>query len=217
MTSPHGPLLNFALVEQWILTHAERWFHHYLMRAEEASGVERNTHQMLKSYITANEWDGWPEERIPALLVQDTGLGGAPYREGTGRYRARRLYGAGIIVQAPTRRDARFAAGLYQSAFRTFVLEQPTFNHPEHVAGVEWADERPAPIPAADERNIMGQIMLFYVDLYDVADEGGVPRGPDFPNEPDDPPPNPDDPIEDLPVIQPGQANFTMSIREVEK
>lgn len=212
-----GPILSFAEVERWVLALSRKWFKDYLEETERQLGEPEGTFANLESFIVANEWGSWPEERLPCLLVQDTGLGGTPTRYGGGLWRARRLYGASVIVQAPNREDVRWSAGLYAAAFRTMLLQNQSLDHPEHVVGLDWADERPAQIPTDDERNIGAQIMLFYVDVKDVADEGGMPSiDPDDPpgTGPEDPPvvidPTPDDP-----EIPPGGSSITIRTREV--
>jgi hypothetical protein len=216
MSSPFGPMLNFGSVERWILELAEKWFPTYLAESERQNSETAGTFASVRSFITANEWGRWPEERLPALLVVDTGLGEQPYRTGDGRWRARRLFGVSVIVSAPSRAEMRWAAGLYAAAFRQLVLQHQDLGHPEKIEGVDWIDERPAPIKD-DERNVGAQMMFFSVDVKDIADEGGVPRGPQFP---DEPPSNPNTPPNDLPVVTPpapGESRITIRKREVHR
>jgi hypothetical protein len=216
MSTPFGPVFNFAKVERWLLETAETWFPTYLAEAERQSDEEPHTFAPVENFIVANEWDSWPEEHLPCLLVMDTGVGDQPKRDGGGRWSVRRIFGASIIVQAPTRTDVRWASGLYGAAFRSLLLQHQDLGHPESIGGVDWTDERPAPVPTDDERNIGAQISLFIVDIKDVADEGGVPRGPQFPADP--PPPEPYTPPEDLPVIDPplpGESRITIRTRKV--
>jgi hypothetical protein len=216
MSTPFGPMMSFGMVERWILELADEWFITYLAEAERQFGEQPQTFSDFRSLINANEWGRWPEEALPSLLVIDTGLGEQPHRTGGGRWRARRLFGASIVVQAPMRADVRWASGLYMAAFRQMILQHQDLGHPDNIDGVDWVDERPAPVPTDDERTLGAQMMFFYVDVKDVADEGGVPRGPD---QPDQPPPDPYTPPDDLPVIQPnpdpGQSAITIRMKGV--
>lgn len=213
MSTPFGPMRSFGQVELWILAIADKWFDTYLAEAERQMGEPPHTFPGLSSLITANEWGRWPEEHLPSLLVVDTGLGEQPKRDGRGRWRAKRLFGASIVVQAPKRSDVRWASGLYVAAFRSLILQHQDLDHPEAIGGIDWIDERPAPLNTEDERTVGAQMMFFYIDVKDIADEGGVPRGPEFPDEPDDDPYTPPD---DLPVIiDPGESSITIRPREV--
>lgn len=221
MSSVYGPMFNFAFVDRWILELAEKWDLTYLAEAERQSGEEPQTFGPIKSFIVANEWDGWPEEHLPCLLVVDTGLGDQPTRDGRGLWSARRLFGASLIVQAPTRKDVRWAVGLRGAAFRSLMLQHQDLEHPEHIGGLDWVDERPAPVPSSDERNIGAQIMLFYVDVKNIADEGGsppfnLPDPPEDPYTPPDPPPVVIDPTPDPDSgLPPGGSRIVIRTRGV--
>lgn len=218
MTNPFGPVFNFTQVERWILDTAELWFPTYLAEAERQAGEPERTFAPVKSFITANEWDSWPEEHLPCMLVMDTGLGEAPRRTGEGKWSVRRLFGVSLIVQATTRSDVRWSSGLYGAAARSLLLQHQSLGHPDHIGGLDWTDERPAPIPSDDTRNIGAQIALYVVDIKNVADEGGVPRGPQFPETP--PSAEPYTPPDDLPVVQPlapGESSISIRTRKVDE
>lgn len=223
MSTPFGPVFSFGNVEQWVLDLADKWSVTYLAEAERQQNEPPRTFADFKSFITANEWNRWPEEKLPCLLVIDTGLGEQPQRTGEGKWRARRLIGASVIVSARSRKEARWSAGLYSAAVRSMLLQHQDLDHPENIGGLDWIDERPAPLQQEDERSIAAQMMFFYVDVFDIADEGGVPRGPLLPN---DPPPDPyvaPDPLPEVtdPVLSgtdlaPGGSRVTIRTRKVD-
>ncbi len=220
--STFGSIFSFAQVEQWVLDLARLRFTTYLAEAERQHGEPPRKFAPLKSFITANEWNSWPEQHLPCLLVIDTGMGDSPMRDGSGVWKARRLYGASIITQAPTREDVRWAVGMYGAAFRTMMLQNQDLGHPEHIGGLDWTDERPAPVPSQDSRNLGAQVAMFYVDVKNIADEGGTPPR-DWP-EPDDYNPGgegelPYEEPGDHPVVQPlaeGESRYTIRTRSAQ-
>lgn len=220
--STYGPVFNFSNVERWILSLAEDTFKNYLAQACRDSGEDPTKFSDLASLVTANEWDNWPEEVIPCLLVIDLGLGGEPSRYGNGQWRVRRLFGASVIVSShESRSDAKWVSGIYMAAFRTMMLQNQDLRQPLHIAGMDWTDERPAPVLSSDERTVQAQNALFYIDVMNVVDEGGRydpsdPDGqPDDPNIPPDPPPVVADPTPDDPEIPPGGSSITIRTRSI--
>lgn len=215
MSTPFGPIFNFALVERWVMELAAEWHYTYLAEAARQNGETMGpngatflqTFSPLKSTITVNEWGGWPEEQLPCMLVTDTGIGDLPSRDGSGRWRARRLFGISFINESTSREDARWASGLYMAAGRSMLLQNQDLGHPEHIGGLDWTDERPAPVRQEDERSLAAQMALFYVDVNDIADEGGTP--PPLPST---------DPQPDIPVVEapaPGESRITVRTRSI--
>lgn len=199
--STFGRIFPFSRVEQYIVELTDAWFTDYLDEVARQEGMDPTSFDPLKSIVTANDFDLWLDEHIPALIVMYTGLNDRPTRRGDGKWDARALFGAGVIVSSPLRSTTRLAMHVYSAAFKAMVLQHRSLGHPNDIGGVTWADERPAPLRADQELTKGAMNMYFYVDVKEVVDERGKPPGPnpsgDRTEEPGDPPvvqPDPADP-----------------------
>lgn len=190
--SSFGLIIPFHLVEQWILDLSEKWFTEYLAETERQSGFTPGYFPPVKDWGVANEFEKWPEEHLPFLLVMYMGFSDQPMRYGDGSYTIRAMFGASIIVSTSSKRNTRIAASVYGAAFEAMILQHRSLEHPETIGGVTWVDGRPATIPAEMARSLGAHTMLFQVDVKNVLTEGGIPPE-DEPREdpyvPPDPPP----------------------------
>lgn len=195
MTSVFGRIVSYGQVERWILDIAGEFFPEYLADVERELGVSPRFFPPVVSFVTANDWGRWPDERLPCLVVVDTGQADKPERRGGGLWSSKRMYAASIIVSGPTRSDTRYAAHAYAAAFRTLLLQHKSLGHPDVIGGISWVDDRPAPIPPENERSLGAMNMFFTVDVNNVTDERGTTPEPE-------PRPDPYVPPGDLPIIE---------------
>lgn len=207
--STFGRILSFGVVEQYFLDLADRWFEEYLAEVERQLDEPPRTFPNIRDSGFATNFELWPEEHLPFLLVMNTGLADRPVKRGDGTWDARPLMAAAIIVSTPTKRDTRWAAHAYGAAFKAMVLQHRSLEHPDDIGGVTWVDERPASIANDAERTIGGMNMYFYVDVKNVMTERGTPPE----SEPrDDPYLAPGD----YPVIGEDDTYVTIAQREIE-
>lgn len=179
MSESFGTIVTEGQVEQWIMDLTELWFPEYLAAVERQLGHDPHYFPALKSIVAANEFDNWPEDVLPCLMVLNTGLAEPPSRQGDGKWNMTMLVGCPIIVSTPTRADTRWAAHAYGAAFRTMIAQHRSLGHPDAIAGASWVDGRPAPISADAERTLAAMNMLFRVEVKGVSDERGAPPAPE--------------------------------------
>lgn len=194
--SPYGLILSLHQVEQAIINLADRWFTEYLAEAERQNGFPPRHFPELKDKDVVNDFEKWPEEHLPFLLVMYMGLSERPRRYGDGSYSTRSLFGASIIVSTNSRRNTRIAAAVYAAAFEAMVVQHRGLERPDLVQGLTWIDSRPSELPPESSRSLGAHIMLFEVDVKNVVSEGGRPPA-------EDPRPDPYEPPEPLPHVDP--------------
>lgn len=185
--SVFGQILSPAVVEDWIIDLATKpdettggtLFQEYLAEIERQRGKEAQFYAPLADAVKSNEFDYWPEDHLPCLLVMNTGTAEEPVRRGDGKWTATWLIGCAIITSGPTRTEARDAALDYGAAFKAMVLQNRSLKHGDLVEGITWVDERPALLrgdPDSDQAQQAFQ-MLFSVTVKDIADErGSIPE-----------------------------------------
>jgi hypothetical protein len=204
-----GPIVSFHVAEQAILDLTERWFREYLAAAEKKNGFDPHTFPDLADWDVVKDFEKWPDERLPFLLVMYMGLSERPMRFGDGSYMIRAIFGASIVVSTNTKRDTRIAAGVYAAAFQAMMMQNRDLERPDLIAGFNWIDSRPSPMPAESARSLAAHQMLFQLDLKNVVSEGGRPPE-------DDPREDPYDPIDPPPTIEfPGRVRIDI-VKEIE-
>ena len=175
MTSPFGTIITPSQVEVWVEDFAKKWFVEYLAEVERQLGLDPQTYPDLRSYVRANDFDHWPEDQLPSLMVMNMGLADEPIKR-NGGWDAKWMIGAAIIVSGYDRNATRDLMNNYGAAFRAMILQTRSLER-EEVRGVDWVDERPAPLPDDAERTLGAQQMFFAVEVEKVVDaRGGTPE-----------------------------------------
>lgn len=192
MSLPLGKITSPHKVEEYIIELAQRWYPHYLRKAAEDAGYEEDYFPVIKSYVQANDFEGyWPEDDLPALLVMWAGMAEPPSRRGDGKWDVKWLYGCAIVVSTDTRLNTRVAQSVHIAAFTDMMLKHRSLEKPEEITGVDWVDGRPAPMPP-DPQNadrMMGAAQMFFsVGVPGVVRERELIPATDPPEDPDEEP-----------------------------
>lgn len=202
LDSTYEPIISLHVVEQWILDLAEKYFTDYLYETARQNGFSSTYFPTLADWGVTNDYEKWPEEKLPFLLVMYMGFADRPTRYGDGSYDIHALFGASVIASTPQKRDTRIAASVYAAAFEAMMVSHKSLQHPERIAGFTWIDGRPATLPPESARSLGAEMMFFQLDVKNVVNEGGIPpfdEPSDDPTVPPDPAPvvlpeDPDDP-----------------------
>lgn len=172
-----GKILSFGSVEQWIIDTCVKWFPEYLAAVERDLGEAPKTFAPLRDWGVANDFDKWPEEHLPFLLVMYSGLSEQPTRQGDGTWNAVALFTASVIVSSNTKQNVRHNQHAYGAALKTLLSVKRDLGHPEHIGGLKWIDERPAAIPPDGTRSLGAVTCYFTVDIKAIfTDKGTTPE-----------------------------------------
>lgn len=175
----------------------QRWLPSYLSEVEDQHGMERGTLPRPRSWKRTNEFNKWPEDQIPAVIIISPGLIGKPIRQGK-MYNGRFSLAVASLVSARTPDKAREVAGLYTAAIRAVLVQKRSLEG--FARGTDWVQERYDDIRSTESRNIASGQCVFEVELEDIVTWGA---GPITPSEP---PVDPNVPFEDWPVVVGGGA-----------
>lgn len=124
----------------------------------------------FRSITTANDYDKWPEDQLPAAIVISPGLAEEPARHGKD-WKARWALGIGVVVSAGTRSDTLDLVGAYAAAVRAMILQNSSLGG--FADGTYWIGERYDEIDTDDSRTLAGGQVLFVVDVAAVVDSQG--------------------------------------------
>lgn len=172
--SVFGNLLTGRDVEQDVLEHLQTWMGTYLAEVERQSGLAPLP--PVRSWTSHNEFDKWPEEQIPCVLIVSPGLAGAPVKDGDGTYRASWSLGVAVIVSGASRDDTNHLAKLYSAAVRAILLQHPGLA--DDCRGVTWVDERYDDLPPEDGRTLAAGQNVFAIEYTNVLNSRLGPAAP---------------------------------------
>lgn len=186
-TSAIGPLITAHDVVSAVLETLQRWGSTYLAEGEQQTGRERGSLPRIRNWSVMPEFEKWPEDQLPAVLVLSPGLAEAPLPDGTGLYRARFLIGIAVVVSARTLHETRELAALYTAVLRTVLLQQQSLGG--FASGVNWLDENYDDLPAVDTRSLGAGQAIFAVEVEGLARRWNGPPFPtgEVPEPPTDP------------------------------
>lgn len=206
MTAPYvsevGPMVTGRDVELAALATLKRWSSAYLTDAEHKTGRTPGSLPRVRAWTTAPDFEKWPEDQLPCVLLLSPGLAEAPMMDGAGAYRAQFGLGIAAIVSTARMDETALLAKLYCAALRTCLIQKQSLEG--FAAGVTWLDENYDDLPSIDDRSLGAGQAIFAVQVDEVTQRWNGPATPG------DPPPDfdaiPSDPtvqtvvVTDVPV-----------------
>lgn len=187
-----GAVITGRDVELAALALLQRWSGTYLAEMERQSNRAPGSLPRVRSWATAADFETWPEDQVPRVLLVSPGLLEAPKASGHGEYRVKWSLGLGVVVSAATMAETMVLAKLYTAALRVCLLQHQSLEG--FAAGVEWLDENYDDLPSIDTRSLGAGQAIFAVEVDDVSRRWGGPATPSDPPTPDTDP-LPTDPI----------------------
>ena len=121
-TNVFGPIVTLRTVEQGIASFLRVWFLDCLDEIERREGYAPGQIERPRGIPIASDFDKWPEEQIPCLLVLSSGLSGPPERLGDGTYSAEWSVAVAPIVKDIDEDEVRRLASAYTAAVRLAVM-----------------------------------------------------------------------------------------------
>lgn len=194
-SSAIGNIVTGRDVELAVLKFLKRWAGAYIAECERQRGLAPGALPRIRTWTVANEFETWPEDQLPCLLLVSPGLAEAPMPDGAGVYRAKFTLGLAVIVSARTGDETAALAKLYCAGMRAAILQHQSLEG--FATGVEWIDENYDDIPSIDNRSLGAGQAIFAVEISGFARRWNGPTTP--PHDPAEPPdpdtaPLPDDP-----------------------
>lgn len=152
------------------------WIDTYLNEIERIEGYTPGSIQRPRGIVTASEFDKWPEDALPVLLVISPGLTQPPERRGDSSYEARWAVGVAAVVSDINVLQTRRLAMAYGAAVRAAMLQHAKLGG--FASYLDWLDETYGDIPFADSRSIEAVRIVFEVGVENVVRRAA---GPDVP------------------------------------
>lgn len=185
-------------VEDAVVATLRKWTPNWLAEVEDQLGLDRGYYQRPQdsSYIVRDDFDKWPEEMLPAVVVVSLGPLDTPVKDGRWSFRQKWLMGILGVAGSTDQLSSRRAAYRLGAAIRGVLAGRQTLDGALNgtVRGVEWQGGRNGEMPTDAERTAWAQRQAFSVEVGDVLTQGAGP--------PSDANPLPDtEPWPDPPVV----------------
>jgi hypothetical protein len=175
--TPFHRILTGADVEDAAIALMQKWMPTYLAEMERQTGRTADSLPHVRSWVRTNEFEKFPEDQLPAVLVICPGLADEPVKTGDGKYRAGWALGVAVVVSARDQAVTQELAKVYAAAIRALLLHHPSM---EGLArGMEWNDERYDDLAQVDERTLSAARQVFTVEVDDVTTARAGPAAPD--------------------------------------
>jgi hypothetical protein len=167
----YGPMKHSGMVEDAMIDFLREWLPTYLAEINRRVEITDGVIPKPKSFMTVNEFGGWPEAQLPSILIMAPGLGGpAPIQKnGDGSYDLAYLCGVGGVVETASQRSSLRLAKLYMAAVRNLVMQNSSLGG--RVKESWFQDEDSAKVPNQENRTLAGFEVVFVVALANVVSE----------------------------------------------
>lgn len=192
-TSAIGPIITGGDVEAAALTMLRKWCSTYLAEAERQTGRPVGSLPRPRAWTTTPDFEHWPEDQLPCVMLISPGLQEAPLADGAGAYRVRFMLGLAAVVSAATAVETADLAKLYCATLRTCLVQHQSLEGFAH--GVVWLDEDYDDLPTADTRSLGAGQAIFSIEVDGFARRWNGPPYPDASVPEPDTGPIPDDAI----------------------
>lgn len=201
-----GHIRSASACEEAVIDTLSTWCRTYLAEAERQLELPARTLDPIADYKTVNEWEGWPDDRLPCAIVISPGITGRP-RISQSKISITQIIGIGVVVGSNNQADTNRLAKVYEAVVRTILLQHQDLGDGEKYGGVDWQTSRYNMMPPVEGRTLAAGQAVFEVDCRDVVTENIGPIV--VPADPYDPDPT-------LPTVQ-TQELTVAAVSEIEE
>lgn len=172
-----GPLVDSGQIEADVLRTLQTWLPTYLLEA--VAQAEHDPIAAPASWAIISQYDRWPEQGLPAVIVVSPGIiEDSTRRDGEGFYRATWAVEVSVTVAAAKSTVARRMAQIYGAAVRGALLQRRSLGHQTQVT--DWINEEIGGVNADKRRTVCVVANAFHVERADVVTTQG-PTGDEPP------------------------------------
>lgn len=178
-----GDILDANQIEEACLEHAKEWGATYLdeVAQQRDHPKGRGAYRAPRTHTTVNDFDKWPEDKLPCLLLISPGTVEQPVRRGGGAYSGAWYIAVAIIVSARNQESTRRLAMRYGAAYRALFLQRADFDGRlgGRMSVREWVSEDYDDLPMEEERNLAVAKLIFTVNVDGVTNAFAGPGDDD--------------------------------------
>jgi hypothetical protein len=187
-TNRFGAAVGMHAVRRWALEGVRLWLPDYLRDSERVHGYTVGRTATPNSWEIAEDLAKWPEQQLPALLIQCPGLagGGEPRRMGGGVYAGQWAVALTAVIRGNSEAERDALASVYELALRLLFVQQATgfveqdgYDGPDVEAdAVAWVDSGMDDLPQRRSRTLAAATATFRVGMKGLASDEAGPMEP---------------------------------------
>lgn len=175
-----GQIVTPGMVERAVAASISEWIDTYLAEIERLEQYDPGVIQRPLDVINASEFEKWPEDQIPVVLVMNTGLAGNPVRRTEGRWDASWLIGVSPVVSDTDHASSRALAMAYIAALRVGLMQHRKLRSSMYPNGfstaVRWRGEDYTDLQFGATRTLGTAHCILEVLVENVMTDQGGPR-----------------------------------------
>lgn len=166
-----GQIVVSSQIEEYVLERLLLWWDDYAREVERQLGRTMGQIPRPHTWTTRNEYTTFPDERMPILVVVNTGTMGDIIREGDGKHTA--MWGIAVTVAASGKDEvtSNFLAKFYAAVVRAIMVAP--------AVGAVWLDESPVQtIDPSEQRKVRAVYGSFVIEVENLVSSGVGPATP---------------------------------------
>lgn len=169
-----GPLVDAGQIEAAVIRALKTWLRSYIVEVA-AQNSFKGPIEKVKSWAVASEYDRWPEQGLPAVIVAAPGLLGEPTKAGGEFYRASWSVEVSVTVAAAKAPRARRLAQMYGAAVRGALLQRRSLG--DDLQATDWLDEDSGDVAHDKRRTVVVVQNAFAVEHSRIVAWRKGPKG----------------------------------------
>lgn len=167
-----GPIKTRRGLETRVMTTLHAWIETYLREVERQEEFGRELPNP-RSYTRRTEFDKFPEDQLPAVIVVSPGFARPPRKEGDGLITGFYTLAVVVVASAPDPVTVRDNLDIYTAAVRAIMLQKRS--HGQYADNVEYLNETYDTGPEEQSRTLAASTLELVVEVSDIADWSGGP------------------------------------------
>lgn len=177
-----GTIRSDDEVEMAVVESLQKWLPTYMSEVEHQRGLEAPYYARPPegSYTVRSDFETWPEEMLPLVIVVAPGIDDDPEKEARGKHRGVFNIAVTCVVESIDQIETRNYAHRMGAAIRASLVQHWDLDGALDcsVRGVDWIGTRNDELPSEASRTIWGCRQLFQVQVGDILTRMAGPSSP---------------------------------------
>jgi hypothetical protein len=174
-----GPLRHEGIIEDAAEQTLRLWLPTYLEQARQQA--EHGKIAPIKSWGVASEFARFPEQQLPALIIESSGTTSTPEKTGDGNYRATYALSVAVELIAANGAEARRIAEIYGAAILGTMLQRRSLGL-KWLSVTDWLGVQKGAIGVQERRTRIALEQVFAVQLDYVVNAFAGPGTDEVPD-----------------------------------
>jgi hypothetical protein len=183
-------------VEDAVIATLRKWLPTYMSEVERQLGLDEGYYARpaASSFTARSDFEKWPEEMLPLVVVIAPGIEEDPVKDGDGVYRGGFQIGVANICSSTDQVSTRRYTYRMGAAIRTILTQKASLDQAldGDIRGTTWIGTRNTDVSDEDGRTIWACQQLFVVEVDYIMQKTHGPLAP---------PIIPTDPVPDWPDV----------------